>query len=235
MTIAYTVRESSRARRVRLTVSARDGVVVVVPRRYPRSRIPPLVDSKREWIERATERVREQRESFLAQRGVLPERVELQGIGESWAVEYVPTGSVRIRVTPADGTVRLSGAVTDTAETHRALRRFGRGRAEAALPGMLRALSREQELPFSAVRIRSQRTRWGSCSASGDINLNWTLAFLPPELVRHVMLHELVHTVRLDHSPHFRSLLTRREPDARRMAADLGRGWHHVPAWAVDG
>ena len=50
------------------------------------------------------------------------------------------------------------------------------------------------------------------------MNLNWKLAFLPPELVRHVMLHELVHTLQLDHSPRFRALLAARE---------IGTGRHY--------
>jgi predicted metal-dependent hydrolase len=232
---AYAVRESSRARHVRLTVNARDGLVVVVPHRYPRRRISYIVEQRREWIERALERVREQREARAAERRDPPSSVEFAGIGESWRVEYVATPTAGVRACARAGAVRLTGAVADTDAVFAALRRFGRSRAAAVLPRMLDALSAEQHLPYSAVRVRSQRTRWGSCSARGSINLNWTLAFLPPDLARHVMLHELVHTLQLDHSPRFHALLAERAPDAKRLAAELGAGWRHVPGWASDG
>lgn len=232
---AYTVRVSPRARRVRLTVSARDGLVVVVPRRFPHSRVPGIVDGRRVWIERAMERVREQRESLLAQSGVLPERVDLPGIGESWAVEYVATASAGVRAMQRGDVLRLTGAIDAAAEVHSALRRFGRARSAEALPRLLRSLAGEHALTFAAVRVRTQRTRWGSCSARGNISLNWTLAFLPPELARHVMLHELVHTLRLDHSPRFHALLAERDPDSRRLGAELRHAWRYVPAWATEG
>lgn len=231
----YAVRESVRARNVRLVVTARDGLVVVVPKRFPRRRIPLIVAGKREWIDRALERVREQRERLEAQRGTLPKRVELPGIGETWTVEYRPTLGVSVRAVGRGGVVHLTGAVADVDAAHAALRRFCRARASAALPPMLAALASEQRLTFAEVKVRGQKTRWGSCSARGNINLNWTLSFLPPELVRHVLLHELVHTLRLDHSPHFHALLAEREPDASRLSRELRGAWRHVPAWAHDG
>ncbi len=232
---AYSVRESPRARRVRLTVNARDGLVVVVPKRFPAARIPAIVRERRGWIERALERVRERREALLAESGVRPSSVDLPGIGESWVVECRPTSAEGIRASARDGVLRLSGDAEDVAGIARALRRFGRARASEALPRLIRALSDEEGLPFAAVRVRAQRTRWGSCSAGGHISLNWTLAFLPPDLVRHVMLHELVHTLRLDHSPHFHVLLAEREPKTARLAAELRDAWRHVPWWALDG
>jgi predicted metal-dependent hydrolase len=232
---AYAVRESARARKVRLTVSARDGLVVVVPASFPRRQIPLIVAERRAWIERALERVREHREALAAQRESLPERVELPGVGESWEIVYVPSLAQGVRAVARGDTLRLTGAVSDRGAVDAALRRFGRARAAEVLPRMLAEVSAEQGLPFSAVKVRNQRTRWGSCSARGSINLNWTLAFLPAVLARHVMLHELVHTLRLDHSPRFRSLLLEREPDTVRLARELRTGYRHVPAWASDG
>jgi predicted metal-dependent hydrolase len=231
----YAVRVSDRARNVRLTVSARDGLVVVVPRRYPRGGIPMLVAARREWIERALERVAERREALLAGRDDLPAIVEMPGIRETWRVEYRPTLARGVRVTPGDGGVRLSGTVADIEACRSALVRFCRSRACAALPEALTELAAEQGLPFAAVKVRSQKTRWGSCSARGNINLNWTLVFLPMPLARHVMLHELVHTLRLDHSAKFRALLAEREPEAPARAAELRQAWRHVPSWAAAG
>lgn len=231
----YTVRESARARRVRLTVSARDGLVVVVPRRFPRSRVPAIVASRRLWAERALGCVAERREALLAGRDVLPERLALPGIGEVWEVAYRRVHGAAVRATTAGGTLTLSGAVADTAACRAALRRFVHRRAVLSLGGALAALAAAEALPFARLTVRNQRSRWGSCSARGTISLNAALVFLPPRLARHVMLHELVHTRRLDHSPQFHAFLTEREPDAPRLARELREAWRHVPAWATDG
>lgn len=84
---------------------------------------------------------------------------------------------------------------------------------------------------FSSVVIRAQRSRWGSCSAKGDISLNYQLLFLPRELARHVLLHELCHTVELNHSARFWRTVHRFEPELERMRKDMRRSWSHVPAW----
>jgi predicted metal-dependent hydrolase len=229
----YAVRESTRARHVRLTVSARDGLVVVVPRRFPASRIPAIVATRRVWAERALARVAERREAFLAGAGELPQRVELPGIGESWEVVYRPSEGEGVRASVSQGTtLTLSGAVDDIAACHAALCRFVHRRASNAFGPALEALSAECGLPFARLSVRNQRSRWGSCSAVGSISLNASLAFLPPRLTRHVMLHELAHTRRLDHSATFHAILKSLEPDAPRLARELREGWRHVPVWA---
>jgi predicted metal-dependent hydrolase len=82
----------------------------------------------------------------------------------------------------------------------------------------------------AGVTIRSQRTRWGSCSPSGRISLNWRLADMPESVRDYVLLHELTHLVHLNHSKRFWRELERVCPwhrEARawlRVSAAAGRG-----------
>jgi hypothetical protein len=64
------------------------------------------------------------------------------------------------------------------------------------------------------------------------ISLNCKLLFLAPELVRHVLVHELCHTVELNHSPRFWALVQRFEPDARTLRRRMRDAWRDVPVWA---
>ncbi len=85
-------------------------------------------------------------------------------------------------------------------QTHRRL-------ARVQLPGQLLALARQRGLEVTRVSIRNQRTRWGSCGRDGHICLNWRLILMPGWVREYVMLHELMHLRRMDHSPKYWALV----------------------------
>lgn len=78
-----------------------------------------------------------------------------------------------------------------------------RKRAKEILPVRLQELATKHNLHYTGVSLRDSRTRWGSCSSRGTISLNIHLVLLPLELVDYVLLHELCHTVEMNHSERF--------------------------------
>jgi predicted metal-dependent hydrolase len=78
-----------------------------------------------------------------------------------------------------------------------------RSRAAKELPDELRRLAALNGLTVSRVSVRNQRSRWGSCSRTGHICLNWRLMLMPDFVREYVLIHELMHLKRLDHSPSF--------------------------------
>jgi predicted metal-dependent hydrolase len=80
-------------------------------------------------------------------------------------------------------------------------------RAVAFFPNELKRLAREHGFKYTTVKIRKSRTRWGSCSSKGSINISLYLILLPSYLIEYVLLHELCHTVYMNHSPLFWNLL----------------------------
>ena len=169
-----------------------------------------------------------------SQADCLPDELSLQGVGERWRVlyRYAPGSAARVRHTGTGGLL-LSGDCADTESCHRALRRWLSRRGGEALPGLLAEISRETGLAYRSVRVRGQRSRWGSCSVDGDISLNYHLLFLPPEWVRHILIHELCHTVELNHSPRFWRTVERFDPDYAATRKAMRRAWSYVPHWAV--
>jgi predicted metal-dependent hydrolase len=108
-------------------------------------------------------------------------------------------------------------------ETQRALRE----RARVELPRLLRALAAEHGLAVARVSVRNQRTRWGSCGRNGHICLNWRLMAMPAWVRDYVLIHELMHLRRLDHSPKYWKLVAEACPlyrDARKWLRAHGRG-----------
>lgn len=100
-----------------------------------------------------------------------------------------------------------------------------RARAAVELPSRLRELAARHRLDVSRVSIRDQRSRWGSCGRDGHICLNWRLVLMPPWVRDYVMIHELMHVTRLDHSPAYWALVAEACPEyeqARRWLREHG-------------
>jgi len=93
--------------------------------------------------------------------------------------------------------------------------RATRERAKRELPARLLELARQHGLNVSRVSIRNQRWRWGSCSRNGHICLNWRLVTMPESVRDYVLIHELMHLKRMDHSPKFWKLVAAACPDFR--------------------
>ena len=228
----YQVRVSDRARRVRLTVTPREGLVVVVPRRW-RGDPSLLVAEKAEWARAALESVADRHALFNAgAEALLPHVVELRAFDEAWPVEYRESPAVGVRVREAGSMLVVTGAVGDAEKCLSALVRWlDRTSRERLLP-LLAEVSRDAGLTYAGARVRRQKTRWGSCSSRRTISLNRNLVFVPEHLVRSLMLHELAHTRVMDHSPRFWDALGAIDPDAATHRAQMRHAHLLVPAWA---
>jgi predicted metal-dependent hydrolase len=101
-----------------------------------------------------------------------------------------------------------------------------RAAATRELPSRCAALAREHGLSPASVRVRDQRSRWGACSGTGAITLNWRLVQMPPDVADYVMLHELAHLRQPNHSRRFWREVDRLCPcwrDAERWLRAHGR------------
>jgi len=98
--------------------------------------------------------------------------------------------------------------------------------ARLELPPRLLELAARHGLTVNRVSIRNQRWRWGSCSRSGHVCLNWRLVTMPDDVRDYVLIHELMHLKRMDHSPKFWKLVAEACPDyqeARRWLRKAAR------------
>jgi predicted metal-dependent hydrolase len=98
-----------------------------------------------------------------------------------------------------------------------------RDRAKRELPPRLLELAAQHGLAITRISIRNQRSRWGSCSRSGHISLNWRLVTMPDDVRDYVLIHELMHLKRMDHSPAFWKLVAAACPAYKDARAWLRR------------
>ena len=230
----HTVRTSRRAKHLRLTISHRDGLVVVVPVGFDHRKIREFIEKKQAWIEKHLARVEEARRKLQAEKTQsLPDRIVLAAISEEWSVEYrfIPAYWGRLEEVKEHGLL-IYGNIHNHVICRQLLRRWLRHEAKMHLPHWIRRLSGEVGLPFRQVTIRDQRTKWASCSSRKNVSLNQKMLFLPPQLARHVFIHELCHTVHPSHSSAFWALVSEKDSACGELNAALRSAWRYVPGWA---
>ena len=225
----YTVKVTNNSRGIQLHLSLQKGLEVRIPRGVSRKMVDRVLKKNQEWIVSSLGQIRERLERLA------PEDIELQASGRRWEVEYRATSSGGIAVEETCGaTLLVKGNIGDSYKIALALRRWLGGRAQKDLVPWLRVVSEELDLPFGKVLVKGQRTRWGSCSPHKTISINRNLLFLPVPLVRYVLIHELVHTIQLDHSPKFWELVGERLPCSKELEKEAKGAWHYVPPWAYE-
>jgi len=234
--LSYRIRVHPRARHVRLRIDPHQGLVVTVPRAFDQGRIPELIERRRDWIESTRARqTRLRRRIDPALLGPRPLRIELPAIALMRNIDYEPCNRRTLGFTEHGQRllVQLPGRDPDWVDQRLALRlrRWLFERARVYLTPLVDELSRETGLKHRGVTIRSQRTRWGSCSGQGRISLNARLLFASARSCRYVVVHELVHTRHPDHSRRFWRLVAELHPDYRQSMAELETVWQRLPDW----
>jgi predicted metal-dependent hydrolase len=103
--------------------------------------------------------------------------------------------------------------VGDAGALRDAVERWYRRDAREEIGRRLDAAAARAGTPYTKLSIRSQRTRWASCSSSGAMSFNWRLLLAPEEILDYVVEHEVAHLAIHDHSERFWALLGSRCPD----------------------
>ena len=216
----YSVRVSAKAAHARLRVLPDKGLEVVLPRGMDPSLAAAFVDRHKLWVMRALHRVGAENPANIG----VPDNLTLHG--GTLQLPLCFAGETR-----QDEALVLSGRREDAETAFRQLRQWVRSYATRRLARELEELAQEHGFRFSGLRFGCQKSRWGSCTSQGIIRLNICLVFLPPEMSRHVLLHELAHTRHCNHGQQFWQTLFAVEPDAMALDKRLRKAWRLVPAW----
>ena len=202
--IAVAVKVSSRARSYRLSLPHGGTPLLTVPRFGRWGEAKAFLERHTPWL---ADRLERSVKPVAFVRGVI---VPLRGVNH----RIVPTGKVRgvVEVGEHEGEMAL---LVPGAPEHRARRLTDwlKGEALRELEKRVRVHAAHLEVEVVSISMRSQTTRWGSCSSTGKLNFNWRLILAPEAVVDYVVAHEVAHLVEMNHGPAFWRVVRSLVPD----------------------
>lgn len=198
-TVEYAVRYSADARRARIDVDVH-GVTVVVPEG---ARLDPaaFLREKAAWVV-------EKRREFARYRERVPDRTFEPGetfpvLGSERELVVEPARENRL----TEATIRLRQSAVEQSSVKRALENFYRALARERFTERADHYAPRMGVEYEQIEVRNQRTKWGSCSSTGTLGLNWRLLLAPPAISDYVVVHELAHLREMHHGEAFWSIV----------------------------
>lgn len=202
--LCVALRRSSRARRLSLRVSRLDGQIsLTMPRAAPIRAAQDFLNEREDWLR-----------AQLAQIDPIEDVALGTEIPFEGQMHQLCPGQRRVR--RAQGAIYLPPARPIPA-LRAFLREEARGRLTAASDHFAGLLGRS----YGKITLRDTRSRWGSCTARGDLMYSWRLVMAPPPVLRYVAAHEVAHLQEMNHSPAFWAVVEQLDPDWRTARAWL--------------
>lgn len=186
----------------RLRVSEDGSVRVLVPFTFTEADITALVEKKARWVERG-------RKFFQQKSRIDLHRNQLLLYGNRYAYFYDTTYERKIQLDHQHRTIRAKRNLLDPTTQER----WYKAVARKHLLARTEELAARLNLPYHALYVRSQRKKWGNCSADKNISLNWRLIKAPMFVIDYLIVHELVHTLVMNHTNKYWTLLKSHYPD----------------------
>lgn len=207
--ISYRVKRSA-GRKVRILIRPNGEVEVRAPGWVPEEYIDGVVKGKAEWIRQSLEKVRHNQE--LRSKFVFD---SARFLGKQY-----PVHKSKDQRTDFDGKrFRVQGQTAD--EMRQALSKWYRKAAREIFEERVAHYATRMGVTPAGVRVNGAKTRWGSCSEKGNINLCWKLVMAEGHLIDYIVIHELAHLKEMNHSEEFWALVAEWCPDYKACRQEL--------------
>lgn len=202
-----------RARRMALRIDPQgEAVDLVLPPRSSLPRALEFFEANRRWLER--------RLAALPPRTQFADGELIPLLGAPHRIRHVATSHGRGAVWIENAELLVTG---EKAHLARRVRDHLREEARRELVARAKEAALRIERKVQRVSVRDTRTRWGSCSAAGNLCFSWRLIFAPEEVLDYVVAHEVAHLVHMNHGKRFWRLVAQLCPHAERHRAWLNR------------
>ncbi|MDE2636103.1 MAG: SprT family zinc-dependent metalloprotease [Chloroflexota bacterium] len=212
--IEFRLRQSKRAKRLSIRFIPQSGFEVVYPMGKTKSEALAFLEEQQRWVLKTWSEAQAEANNLTRGRHYV-DGVELPYFGESITFRLRASGEKADYKYSKD---QLELTLPKRFHADQRLLRnivedFYRLQAKRYLPARTWELAQLHGFHYNRVRIKNQKTRWGSCSAKRNINLNLRLMMAPDGAIDYVIIHELCHLRELNHSPAFWTLVEAYCPD----------------------
>ncbi|WP_350335870.1 M48 family metallopeptidase [Coralliovum pocilloporae] len=228
--IPVLIRRNKRSRRMTLRIDrAKRAVVLTIPASLPRARAESFIRKETAWI---CERFDELPGPVPITPGAV---IPIRGKSHHIVSTGQSRGRVAVRVRGGENDLLVPG---DPRHLERRVLDFLKGEARADFQKAVSRHAAELGVAPSAIRIRDQKTRWGSCSSNGTLSFSWRLVLAPPEILDYLAAHEVSHLLEMNHSAQFWAHCRRQAPQtdqARAWLREHGEELHMIGQQRVDG
>lgn len=199
-----TINRNNRARNMRIKIHPENGVSVTLPKNYTEKHAVSFISDKEAWIRKSLKKtltIKQQNTVFTEQTifNTKFHKLQIQKHSKASLKFDVKNRVMNIWYPEFAGIndERIQDFIRQT------IIKTLRFEAKQYLPNRTRELAELHEIKANDVKVRNNKTRWGSCSGKNNLNLNIHLMRLPNELIDYVILHELAHVKHKNHSKHF--------------------------------
>lgn len=199
-------RRHAQARRLVLRLNTEaTAVTVTVPHGVSRLKAIDFAERSKDWI---AQRISQRGHNIPLQPG---SRIPLRGVEHH--IVHVATTRGRVSVDTDSMAIHVAGELPHVS---RRLLDWLKKNARDELTSAARRYAALMGVSFRRISVRDQRSRWGSCSTSGDLSFSWRLILTPSYVLDYVAAHEVAHLRHMDHSSKFWRMVLTHCPDAAR-------------------
>ncbi len=197
----YTIMRSKR-KSVAISIAADSGIVVKIPLYFMVDEVEKLIIKKADWIvEKYNEIEKQQKEkqAHLFESGEV-----FYYRGTSLVLNLIVNHDrKRIMVKKQAGTLLVVSPSAEKTAIKDAVEKWYRERAREVITDKVTYFQRFVGKSVGEIRIKEQKSRWGSCSSRGNLNFNWKIVMAPDEIIDYLVVHELCHLLHMNHSKEF--------------------------------
>ncbi len=199
--VAYTLKRSTRAQLIWLNIRRQTGLTVTIPYRYDVRCLREYLQDNSKWIL-----------SNLAKYCSAPPEPPqaspittntISYLGKSLKVMQLTTGSRSTEVNLDQNKLIVNLRPSDRRLSGLELKSWLKDQAAQLINAKVKHFAHLMGLLYNRIRIRDQRSRWGSCSCRKNLNFNWRLIMAPEPVLDYVIIHELCHLKEMSHSRRF--------------------------------
>jgi len=205
----YRLIVSNKAKHARLQASAEKGIQLIIPRGFPLKTAELFISSKKDWIDKHLNKL-------------VPGHTKHMFLGNELEIKHDVIAVAKTYNAELNGnTLFITSPPGSNASLENLYDAWLKMKAYNYILGRVKELADKHGFKTGRITIRGQKTRWGSCSRTGNLSFNFRLMTHNTRIIDYVIIHELCHIKELNHSDKFWKLVLEIIPDYKALRQKL--------------